>query len=46
MVKTILDAGVFRSDVEIPVNNTLLSIPFLEPLVSLLEMTTIELEEC
>lgn len=39
-----LDASVFRSNVEVPIDHTIVTISLLEPFVCLGEMTTVKLE--
>ena len=43
-LSTILDASVFRGDIEIPVNHTIFTISLLEPFVRLGKMATVKLE--
>ena len=39
------DASVFRSNIEAPVNDALLTVSLLEPLVGFFEMTAVKLKQ-
>lgn len=39
----LLDASVFRSDIEVPVDHTILTISLLEPFIRLGKVATVEL---